>query len=122
MTFVLEESYQEEKKQHYSLVIYDFQTKETHLISEGDYPFSSVQISADGRFLVFMKEEPNSNSFHYPIWSYDHNLQETQLIALGYEPSLSANGRYLVFSSEADNLVPDDTNEVADIFVVDLMR
>jgi hypothetical protein len=36
--------------------------------------------------------------------------------------SLSANGRYLVFSSEVDNLVPDDTNEVADIFVIELMQ
>jgi hypothetical protein len=33
--------------------------------------------------------------------------------------AISANGRYVAFVSYADNLVPDDTNGVADIFVHD---
>lgn len=36
------------------------------------------------------------------------------------QPSLSANGRYLVFTSAATNLVPGDTNGMSDIFVKDL--
>src|SRR5262245_8066773 len=36
------------------------------------------------------------------------------------EPSVSADGRYVAFSSNATNLVPGDTNNVADIFVRDL--
>ncbi|WP_078972936.1 TolB family protein [Streptomyces sp. MMG1533] len=35
-------------------------------------------------------------------------------------PSLSANGRYLAFVSDADNLVAGDTNGTADAFVRDL--
>lgn len=34
-------------------------------------------------------------------------------------PSISADGRYIAFQSEADNLVVGDTNHVADIFVHD---
>jgi Tol biopolymer transport system component len=34
-------------------------------------------------------------------------------------PSLSADGRFVAFTSEADNLVPGDTNTVADVFVYD---
>jgi len=34
-------------------------------------------------------------------------------------PSISADGRYIAFASDADNLVSDDTNEVADIFLYD---
>jgi Tol biopolymer transport system component len=34
-------------------------------------------------------------------------------------PSISANGRYVVFSSLATNLVADDTNGVADVFLHD---
>jgi len=34
-------------------------------------------------------------------------------------PVISADGRYVVFSSGADNLVPDDTNKGSDIFVYD---
>jgi Tol biopolymer transport system component len=35
-------------------------------------------------------------------------------------PSISANGRYVAFFSDATNLVPHDTNGVGDIFVRDL--
>jgi hypothetical protein len=34
-------------------------------------------------------------------------------------PSISANGRYIAFTSFADNLVPGDSNNVSDIFVHD---
>ncbi|MEM7545354.1 MAG: Ig-like domain-containing protein [Pseudomonadota bacterium] len=36
-------------------------------------------------------------------------------------PSISANGRYVSFVSQADNLVAGDTNGVADVFVRDLL-
>ncbi len=36
------------------------------------------------------------------------------------EPSISANGRLVAFSSSADNLVPGDTNAESDVFVHDL--
>lgn len=35
-------------------------------------------------------------------------------------PQISANGRFVVFTSYATNLVPDDTNGVGDVFVHDL--
>jgi Tol biopolymer transport system component len=35
-------------------------------------------------------------------------------------PSLSYDGRFVVFTSKASNLVPDDTNRVSDVFVRDL--
>ncbi|NET45183.1 hypothetical protein [Okeania sp. SIO2B3] len=35
------------------------------------------------------------------------------------DPSISADGRFIAFSSTADNLVSGDTNEVQDIFVYD---
>src|SRR3990172_2224779 len=36
----------------------------------------------------------------------------------GY-PSISADGRYVAFSSDATNLVPGDTNTATDVFVRD---
>jgi uncharacterized repeat protein (TIGR01451 family) len=39
--------------------------------------------------------------------------------ALDAHPSLSADGRYVVFGSDADNLVPGDTNGHSDTFVRD---
>jgi len=37
----------------------------------------------------------------------------------GTNRSISGDGRYVVFSSEASNLVPNDTNNAADIFLLD---
>jgi len=39
---------------------------------------------------------------------------------LSSEPSISANGRYVAFTSSADNLVAGDTNRAQDVFVRDL--
>lgn len=36
-------------------------------------------------------------------------------------PRLSADGRYVIFSSQASNLVADDTNAAGDVFVRDLV-
>jgi Tol biopolymer transport system component len=36
------------------------------------------------------------------------------------EPAISGNGRFVAFTSGADNLVPGDTNRTSDIFVRDL--
>jgi Tol biopolymer transport system component len=36
------------------------------------------------------------------------------------EPAISADGRYVAFSSDATNLVPNDTNMTTDVFVRDL--
>ncbi|WP_395695184.1 TolB family protein [Nocardioides sp.] len=36
-----------------------------------------------------------------------------------YRPSISADGRYVAFTSDATNLVPGDTNGVTDVFVKD---
>lgn len=40
---------------------------------------------------------------------------------VSYTPALSGDGRYVVFSSDASNLVPGDTNGRRDIFVRDLV-
>jgi hypothetical protein len=42
-------------------------------------------------------------------------------VANGAGTSISADGRYVVFQSDADNLVPGDGNQVEDIFVRDLV-
>ena len=41
--------------------------------------------------------------------------------AISHVLGLSGDGRHLVFSSEASNLVPNDTNGAADVFVKDLV-
>jgi Tol biopolymer transport system component len=40
--------------------------------------------------------------------------------AVSFDPSISADGRYVAFASRADNLAPGDTNRAPDVFVRDL--
>src|SRR3981189_1487676 len=44
----------------------------------------------------------------------------TPVSTSGSGPSISADGRYVAFRSDASNLVPGDTNFLADVFVRDL--
>src|SRR5689334_17711138 len=43
----------------------------------------------------------------------------TEANGASFTPSVSADGRFVVFSSLATNLVADDTNGVADVFLRD---
>jgi VCBS repeat-containing protein/predicted outer membrane repeat protein len=102
------------------IYVYDRQTDTTKRLSNGGSP-NPPAISADGRYVTF---ESSSN-----IFVYDRQTDATERVTTtsngtqvnGYSssPSISANGRYVAFLSRASNLVPGDTNGVADVFVYD---
>ncbi|CUH76283.1 putative Ig domain-containing protein [Tropicibacter naphthalenivorans] len=89
--------------------------------------------SADGRYVVFYASGgPYSDGFNGYTSVYVRDIQtETTVrasiahdgaVAFGWSghPTISDDGRYIVFSSVASNLVPDDTNGAPDYFVTDL--
>lgn len=91
-------------------------------------------ISADGRYVVFASNASNliandSNNAR-DIFVRDRIANTTKRVSLANDSSqangasdlaaISANGRYIVFSSIASNLVAGDTNEMVDVFVRDL--
>ena len=92
-------------------------------------------ISADGRFVAFLSNATNlvpgdTNNSHdifvrdlltNIITRVSVNSAGNQGNALSLLPSLSGNGRFVAFASNASNLVPGDTNGRADIFVRDLL-
>lgn len=95
-----------------------------------EYP----SISPDGRYVAFASNASNlvpgdTNGF-YDVFIRDLKTNTTKLVSLGssgnqgneasLETSISANGRYVVFKSDANNLVPNDNNGVTDIFVRDI--
>ncbi|MBB3114012.1 putative repeat protein (TIGR01451 family) [Paenibacillus phyllosphaerae] len=104
-------------------------------LGEYDYADSeSPAISGDGRYIAFQSRTPftteDMDSMR-DIYVYDSKAQDNayQLISKGTDntladgdsrlPSISADGNVVAFESESANLVPDDTNEVQDIFVSD---
>ncbi|OUL26792.1 hypothetical protein BV378_12275 [Nostoc sp. RF31YmG] len=91
-------------------------------------------ISADGRYVVFASNASNlvandSNNAR-DIFVRDRLANTTKRVNLANDSSqangvsdlaaISANGRYVVFSSVASNLVAGDTNDMVDVFVRDL--
>lgn len=120
----------------YGIVIHDRVTGETSSITgDGwDYGmFGLPSISGDGRYVAFMyqqvdleREQPLGN---IGVYVHDCRTGEAALISAapggtaadGHAafPSLSADGRYVVFYSDATNLVEGDGNETGDVFVHD---
>ncbi|MBE9532376.1 MAG: PD40 domain-containing protein [Proteobacteria bacterium] len=93
-----------------------------------------ASISPEGRYVVFESDatnlvEEDTNNV-WDIFLYDTLFHTTTRVSLGSggtqssggnstAPSVSADGRYVAFDSEAVNLVEGDTNMLCDIFVHD---
>lgn len=111
-------------------------TSRPRLTANGASNVGGDGVSADGRYVVFMSLAKDlvagvTNDLKQ-VYLRDRQSGTTTLISVnrlgtgassGYasEAALSADGRYVVFVSDADDLVPNDTNRVADVFVRDWM-
>ncbi len=106
------------------------------------YPTDKPSVSADGRYVAFtsyasnlVNEDTNGVT---DIFVHDTETKTTKRVSVdssgaqaesgtagvgfslgSYNPSISADGRYVAFESYAYNLVSGDTNENMDIFVRD---
>jgi Tol biopolymer transport system component len=91
-------------------------------------------ISADGRYVAFVSEAtnlvPGDTNGLADVFVHDRETGQTTRVSVSSEgaeatggpswwPSISANGRYVAFASEATNLVPGDTNNTWDVFAHD---
>jgi Tol biopolymer transport system component len=91
-------------------------------------------ISADGRFVAFSSSAnnlvPGDTNRAYDVFVRDRQTGVTTRVSVdsaGAEgnnasgsPSISGDGRYVVFASSATNLVAGDTNKVRDVFLHDM--
>ena len=90
--------------------------------------------SADGRYVAFGSDASNlvvgPNNWRGDIFVRDMQLGETVLVSAAWDGSLtdenswnasiSGDGRHVAFVTSSTNIVPDDFNGLADIFVRDL--
>lgn len=107
--------------------------------TQGNGESISASVSADGRYVAFMSYASNlaqtQGGDDRTMQIYDIFVKDTQTGSIsvatttssgllttygGYFPSLSSDGRYVVFESGSTDLVSDDTNFVRDIFIKDL--
>lgn len=98
----------------------------------------AAAVSGSGRYVAFVSYAANlvndDNNSYPDVFVRDrvdgrtirvnvsNDGDEVNVFETDQEPALSADGRYVAFKSRAGNLVPNDTNEVGDVFVYDLQE
>lgn len=108
--------------------LYDFETRRaTAICSDCTHPY----LSADGRFVAFRRQRPFfsiRDVYVLDLSSGATELATENITASGggngttFAPTLSGDGRYVVFASKASDLALNDTNNASDIFVRDRWR
>lgn len=104
--------------------------------TEANSESAAPSISGDGRYVAFhsyatnlgevggssadiyVHDRDTGNTFIASVSSSGANVGTTGPVRY---PSISLDGRYIAFSSVADNLVANDTNGVRDVFVRDIV-
>jgi hypothetical protein len=94
---------------------------------------SNASVSADGNFIAFQSTASNlvlddTNGFS-DIFVYDRPNNKIERVSLtssglqadndSFAPSISSDGRFVTFSSRAQNLVPGSSSNATDVFVYD---
>ncbi|MPV87016.1 hypothetical protein GCU85_09795 [Cardiobacteriales bacterium ML27] len=121
------------------IFVHDTQTGATTRVSvdssgvEGDSHSYNPSISADGRYVAFQSNATNlvvgDTNGAADIFVHDTQMGVTTRVSVdssgvasdsySSDPSISADGRYVAFWSNATNLVAGDMNGTADVFVHD---
>jgi Tol biopolymer transport system component len=121
------------------IFVHDRQTGQTTCVSvasdgtEGNSGSNDPSISANGRYVAFQSQANNlvsgDTGFITDIFIHDRQTGVTTRVSIAFDgteannvssaPSISADGRYIAFESDASNLVDGDTNSIQDIFVHD---
>jgi len=124
-----------------NVFVHDCVTAETKIIDKdfagkvgNNRGSSDAAISSDGRYVVYESQAdnlvPGDTNGKSDAFIHDRQTGETKIISVNskgtqgnaggcFASAISADGRYVAFSSEASNLVPDDMNGERDIFVHD---
>lgn len=101
--------------------------------ANGNGPSGSPDITTDGRFLAFESGAsnlvPGDVNFVWDIFVRDLDTGAVERVSVtsagvaanrsSYRPSISDDGRFVVFESTATNLVVGDTNNTFDVFLHD---
>ena len=123
----------------YDVFVHDRETGQVSRVSvssagiQGNRHSYQPFISASGRYVAFSSAASNlvpaDTNEAIDIFVHDRDTGQTARVSVSseggqanrnsYQPSISADGRYVAFSSEATNLVDGDTNRADDVFVHD---
>ncbi|MEW6741770.1 MAG: calcium-binding protein [Planctomycetota bacterium] len=129
----------------FDVFAHDRQTGQTSRVSvdssgvQGNNESMYPSISADGRYVAFGSSAsnlvPGDTNGSADTFLHDRQTGQTTRVSVDSSgnqgngdpldgqfflwPSLSGDGRYVAFHSQANNLVPGDSNEMVDVFLHD---
>jgi len=101
---------------------------------DGISGFTSFSASTNGRYIAFYSDAddlaPNDTNGYRDVFVRDLVLGTNILVSVNTngisgdgvstDPAIAADGRYVAFTSSADDLIPNDANDAQDVFVRDL--
>jgi Tol biopolymer transport system component len=101
--------------------------------TQGNSSTTQASISPDGRWVAFSSFASNlvrgDTNDTFDVFIHDRETGRTDIVsvsstgaagdAISSGPTVSNDGRFVAFSSDATTLVPDDTNGRKDVFVHD---
>src|SRR5262249_9137430 len=110
--------------------------RQTHTVERIPVSAAFAPLDADGRFLAFVSNAsnlvPNDTNGVPDIFVFDRQTRTTERVSVDASgtqgtggtggtgsPSISSDGRYVAFVSDATNLMSGDTNNAADVFLHD---
>jgi Tol biopolymer transport system component len=124
---------------HDDVFVRDIRRQRSELVSDAigrqspDGVSLAGDISANGRYVAFSSDAsnlvPGDTNTYFDVFVRDRATGTTERVSVppgdgesdeaSYQPTISANGRFVTFESVASNLVPDDVNQTADVFRFD---
>jgi Tol biopolymer transport system component len=124
---------------NWDVFVHDREARTTTRVSlasdgtQGNGGSYSPSISADGRYVAFRSRASNlvagDTNGNWDVFVHDRQTRTTTRVSLASDgtqgndvsrnPSISADGRYVAFQSDASNLVAGDINGESDVFVRD---
>jgi Tol biopolymer transport system component len=104
--------------------------------TQGNADSDGASLSQDGRFVAFFSTAsnlvPGDTNGAMDVFVHDRQTGQTTMVSVASDgvqgngdssgAAISADGRFVVFTSEASNLVPGDTNGAWDVFVAAAME
>jgi len=120
---------------HWDIFVRDLAADSTERVSvssagaQADHDSFEPRLSDDGRFVVFRSMASNlvagDDNARGDVFVHDRDTGQTVLVSAppggsaeghSFQPTISGSGEWIVFESDAPNLVPGDTNGARDVF------
>jgi Tol biopolymer transport system component len=124
--------------------VYDRKRRRVSLVSResnggpgADQSSNTHSISGDGRYIAYQSDGTNLSGVdgdgHDDVFVYDRRRKRVVLVSResnkgpggddrSFDPSISADGRFVAFQCRADNLSNADVDDVDDVMVYDLEK